>query len=237
MQDASGAWQNFSSDVDASIESTAMVVHAMALAQPAGWPRIAARAREWLLSVQQDNGSWTEPGTPGPTYLTVLVLDAIALANGDKTVTFRWPPAPLEHDEIPVVSEVTETHRGRYPRTTLDVMDWPDIQISFLSDFRVQIRSGHQTEAFNYAELGFEDNRHGKPKRAWTLLRQLAESDGMIRDGKQVQMAWPKVEKGVQEIRQFLRQYFGISSDPLPFAEGNGYRARFQIVRAPSYDC
>lgn len=89
MQDGQGAWHDFSNDADASIESTAMAVHAMALAQPGSWPRIAARARDWLESVQQDDGSWTEPGTPGPTYLTVLVLDAIALANGEKTLTFR----------------------------------------------------------------------------------------------------------------------------------------------------
>jgi hypothetical protein len=236
MQDGNGAWHNFSSDADASIESTAMAVHAIALAQPGSWPRIAERARDWLGSVQQDDGSWTEPGGPGPTYLTALVLDAIALANGEKTLTFRWPIAPPEHDRMPGAAEVAETHRNQYPRTNLKVVDWPEIEIEFLSDLRVQIRSGPQTETFNYGDLGFEDRRNGKPNRAWLLLRHLAESNGMIREAKEVQMPWPKVEKRVQEIRQFLRQYFGISSDPLPFAEGNGYRTRFQIVRARSYD-
>ena len=233
MQDGKGAWHDFSNDADASIESTAMAVHAMALAQPGSWPRIAARARDWLESVQQDDGSWTEPGTPGPTYLTVLVLDAIALANDEKTLTFRWPAAPPEHGETALGVEVAE-RQG--PRTTLKVTDWADIEISFISDERVQIRSGQQTETCNYRELGFEDNRDGKPKRAWTLLRRLAELDGMIRDEKQAQMPWPKVEKGSQEIRQLLRQYFGLSGDPLRFAPGNGYRTRFQIVRARSYD-
>ena len=160
-----------------------------------------------------------------------------ALANGEKTLTFRWPAAPPEHDEMPGAAEVAETHRNQYPRTTLKVVDWPDIEISFLSDFKVQIRSGQQTEAFNYADLGFNDKRRDQPKRAWELLRFLAESNGMIRNEKQIQIPWRKVEKGVQELRHFLREHFGIASDPLPFAEGNGYRARFQIVRARSYDC
>jgi hypothetical protein len=233
MQDGNGAWHNFSSDADASIESTAMAVHAIALAQPGSWPRIAERARDWLGSVQQDDGSWTEPGSPGPTYLTALVLDAIALANGDKTVTFRWPTAPPEHGETVVGAEVAE-RQG--PRTALKVTDWADIEISFLSDFRVQFRCGQQTETCNCKELGFEDSRNGKPKRAWLLLRYLAESEGTIRNEKEIQLPWRKVEKGVQEIRGFLRQYFGIPGDPLRFAEGNGYRTVFRIVRAPSYD-
>jgi len=49
-------------------------------------------------------------------------------------------------------------------------------------------------------------------------------------------MSWSQVEKGAQEIRQLLRQHFGLSGDPLPLAEGNGYRTRFRIVTAPSYD-
>ena len=73
--------------------STAMALHALALAQPGGWKRQAALAQKWLWSVQPKDGSWTEPRTPGPVYLTVLVLDAIALANGEKDVTFNMPPA------------------------------------------------------------------------------------------------------------------------------------------------
>jgi hypothetical protein len=81
-QDQNGAWRTFTSDADASVESTAMALHALALVQPRGWPRIAERARDWLWSVQDGHGSWIEPGTPGPVYLTVIVLDEIALANG-----------------------------------------------------------------------------------------------------------------------------------------------------------
>lgn len=91
-----GAWRTSTGDADVSIESTAMALHALALAQPPGWPRIAARARDWLWSKQKDDGSWNEPGASGPVHLTVLVLDAIALANDDHKLTFRWRPAPQE---------------------------------------------------------------------------------------------------------------------------------------------
>ena len=87
-QSESGAWPTFTSDQAPSIESTAMVLHALALARPRGWPRIAVTARDWLWSMQETNGSWTEAGTPGAAFLTVLVLDAITLANGEANVTF-----------------------------------------------------------------------------------------------------------------------------------------------------
>jgi hypothetical protein len=76
-------------DAEASVESTAMALHALAVAKPPGWSRMAALASDWLWSVQQENGAWIEPGAPSPAYLTVLVLDAIALAKAERSLTFH----------------------------------------------------------------------------------------------------------------------------------------------------
>ena len=107
--------------------------------------------------------------------------------------------------------------------------DWGSIEILFLSDERVEVRNGIQVETRNYAEMGFTDRRNGKPNQAWLLLRDLAESNGTIRDGRKSGQAWPKIEKRVQDMRKVLRQQFGISADPVPFVEGAGYQARFKI--------
>jgi hypothetical protein len=40
---------------------------------------------------------------------------------------------------------------------------WEDIEISFLSDERVQIVTKERAETRNYAELGYKDGRTGKP--------------------------------------------------------------------------
>jgi len=112
---------------------------------------------------------------------------------------------------------------------------WEHIEIMFLSDERVQIRIGKSIETRNYAEFGFQDGRNQNPNRAWETLRRLAELRGVIRDGTEGRLPWPKVEKRVQEIRKVFREHFGISSDPVPFVEGTGYQARFKIGCGISY--
>ena len=113
---------------------------------------------------------------------------------------------------------------------------WDAIEISFLSDERVQIRTGAKSETRNYAEFGFADGRSGKANRAWEILRMLAEQGGTIRDAAKAGRTWPKVEKRMQEIRKVLRIHFGISADPIPFIKDTGYQARFKISCSPSYD-
>jgi hypothetical protein len=117
--------------------------------------------------------------------------------------------------------------------------NWDDIEISFLSDERVQIRKGANTETRNYAELGFADGRVGlgkpKPNLAWVTLRAMAQLNGIIPDGAKTNAAWPKVEKRMQAVRKALRKHFEITADPVPFIRGTGYQIRFKIGCGPSF--
>jgi hypothetical protein len=115
------------------------------------------------------------------------------------------------------------------------IAKWEDIEITFLSDERVQICNGGNRETRNYTEFGFEDGRSGKPNRAWEALRVLSARRGIIGDAATVGK-WPKFEKRVQEIRKVLRKHFRISADPIPFVEGIGYQALFKISCRPSFD-
>jgi hypothetical protein len=104
-QESNGGWRTLTTDAEVSIESTVMALHALSLAQPPGWSRIATRATNWLWSNQQEDGSWAESGVPGSVYLTVSVLDAIALANGTQEVTFaRGLPRKATQDREIILS-------------------------------------------------------------------------------------------------------------------------------------
>jgi hypothetical protein len=70
---------------------------------------------------------------------------------------------------------------------------------------------------------------------AWETFRSLAENQGLIvPTGNGPERV--ALEKRIQEIRKRLRDRFGIAEDPLPFAEGEGYRACFKVSCGPSYN-
>jgi hypothetical protein len=144
---------------------------------------------------------------------------------------FTRPVPPQPESPTTVVGGKEENWSGT---------DWAAIEILFLSDERVQIRNGAQTETRNYAELGFADRRiergkTAKPNVAWVTLRTMAEQNGIIRDGTKTGVAWPKVEKRMQFIRKAFRNHFGIAADPVPFVAGTGYQASFKIGCGPSF--
>jgi hypothetical protein len=140
-------------------------------------------------------------------------------------------PVPPQPDSPTAVNCGNEQNWSR--------VDWDAIEITFLSDERVQIRNGANTETRNYAELEFADLRVGrgkpKPNLAWATLRAMAEQNGVIRDGAKTGADWPKVERRMQEIRKALRKHFGIAADPVPFLDGRGYQACFKICCGPSF--
>ena len=115
-------------------------------------------------------------------------------------------------------------------------VSWSEIEIAFLSDERVGICRGADTnrETLNYSELGFEDRRSGKPNRAWVTLREIARQRGAMLQpsaGKDRAM----IQKRIEEIRQKLRGHFGIQADPIPF-NGNRYQVSFKIDCRPSVE-
>lgn len=119
---------------------------------------------------------------------------------------------------------------------------WEDIEVSFLSDERVQIRIGNQTETRNYSEIGFENRKNGAPVLAWETLRELAKAGGVIRIASDSRR-WAKLEKRIQEIRAKFKGQFGLADDPIPFTKKKlhdpdnfGYHTKFKVFCRPSYE-
>jgi hypothetical protein len=173
------------------------------------------------------------------------VAQALQHANTQQTVSEistadRGPDTQASDGEhLPGKTEPRQVPPDVEVRADQRAVGWEAIEISFLSDERVEIRSGTNTETRNYGELGFADRRakRGKPKpnQAWVTLRALAEQNGIIQDGAKTGATWPKVEKRIQEIRKVLRKHFSITADPIQFVEGAGYHARFKIGCNPSF--
>lgn len=145
-----------------------------------------------------------QPAAAAPPQSTPEALSAAASAS---------PTTPPAQNETAIEPEgVSE---GDTPAQSSGVQEaaWEAVEIVFLSDERVQIRNGANSETRNYAEFGFADGRNENPNQAWKMLRALA-AEGVIRNEKEAGLPWPKVEKQIQEIRKILRKHFGISADP-----------------------
>jgi hypothetical protein len=129
-QTPEGGWHLFADEPRCSVEITAMAVHALCLRDRARYAPVVHEAARWLWSQQDRYGHWYDPSAPDPVYLTVLVLDAIELADGNTQVTFKMPgwtgeaaesktPNPLRSDPNPEVAcqmqtyEYLRKHTGR----------------------------------------------------------------------------------------------------------------------------
>lgn len=89
-QASDGSWWMGSSDIiPQNVILTAMIIHALAISNTYGINSILEHAKNWLLSIQNPNGSWPSFKRHDlHVYSTVFVLDALELAEGRKQVTF-----------------------------------------------------------------------------------------------------------------------------------------------------
>jgi len=113
--------------------------------------------------------------------------------------------------------------------------DWENITITFLSDERVEVEALGGRETRNYAEMGFQDKRSGKPNQGWGVLRALAQTKGVIPSSARNSIEFIAMAKRIERMRRTLRQHFGIPSDPVPLDPVRGYCCRFQIGCAASF--
>ena len=87
-QSPSGGWPAWADDLNDSIQVTAIVVNALAVAAPRGWKSAAERAVHWLWKRQDPLGHWSEVGAVDDICMTTLVMDAIELAAGGTRVSY-----------------------------------------------------------------------------------------------------------------------------------------------------
>lgn len=85
---ASGAWSLTSKDTEGSILSTCLAMTALSVVKPVGYQRYVEKAKEWLLSQQNEVGCWYIQGGPA-VMLNILCLEAIKLAEGNNQITYR----------------------------------------------------------------------------------------------------------------------------------------------------
>ena len=165
----------------------------------------------------------------GKSAIETTVLRAEQLAGSGSKFPLQNELSTADNDgrqdSAPSSGEVRWNGSG----TGYQIADWASIEITFLSDERVEIRFGTKWENYNYGDLGFGDHRgKGKPVMAWYTLLSLAKGRGILSRPDGTAGDWVSVEKSVQDIRKRFRLRFKISEDPIPFVKGVGYSGALQ---------
>jgi hypothetical protein len=89
-QQPDGYWSFTTINREPCISTTAEAIHALCLQRPEGYMKAVKQATDWLYCIQQQDGIWQQYES-NPIWLTVLILDAIDLAEGKKQLTFKLP--------------------------------------------------------------------------------------------------------------------------------------------------
>lgn len=88
-----GGWKPFSDHAEASAETTALCIHALALSNFENNHYVIENGAKWLYSKQDVWGMWFEDNHPyiSSEFLTVLILDAIEIAEKNfNQITFDF---------------------------------------------------------------------------------------------------------------------------------------------------
>lgn len=117
----------------------------------------------------------------------------------------------------------------KFPHRVTRGTTWDSVIIKFLTPERVSIIFGGKTHEADFREMGFEDQRSGRPNNQWVLLQSLAEKGGSI--------SWDdsdakgRYKKTVQKLDKGLREYLPIAPECFfPYREGKTYTVRMTLI-------
>lgn len=172
---------------------------------------------------------------PVPALDAEELADKVRLALAARSADWVREALRQARDFDTAANGLTSPEKGKGVESGPGLASWADVRITFVSEERVRIESSGGPATRNYAEMGFEDLRNGRPNRAWQTLMTIAKLNGTLPDRKN-HRDWPKFEKRIQEIRQRLRRQFRLDEDPLPFTPGTGYVAAFSIKIGEAFE-
>ena len=105
---------------------------------------------------------------------------------------------------------------------------WPDLTIKFVDGQTIKASIGKIYQKLNYAQMGFQDERIGKPDVYWETLVELSENNGEITWDSPG--AGKHIKQRIYVIACRLKAVFGIEGHPFyPYKNFKAYKTRFKM--------
>ncbi len=120
--------------------------------------------------------------------------------------------------------------RATYRFPTPENTKWDQVIIEILSRDSLRVSVGRVSQKYVALDIGFRDKRKvDLPNKQWELLCQMAESGGVINWSSS--SASHTVGKQIESLNRILREFFGLSDNPISrYRKQVGWAARFRIV-------
>lgn len=131
-----------------------------------------------------------------------------------------------ENDSVDIIK--TNKQKNRFPFTIHGGTTWENIYIKFNNDEEVTIMVNCYKHNTSFADMGFIDNRSGKPNSEWALLIIFAKNGGRLSSGN------PEARDRYKKIKQLLsdslKYYFSIEYDPFKkYNKSDGYELKLNL--------
>jgi len=105
---------------------------------------------------------------------------------------------------------------------------WSDLTIKFVDEQTIKASIGKTYQKLNYAQLGFQDERGGKPDVYWETLQELSYNNGEITWDSPG--AGTHIKQRIYVIACRLKTVFGIEGHPFyPYKNFHAYKTRFKM--------
>lgn len=157
--------------------------------------------------------------------------------------------AEKTNSKVKIISELATSSQKRITPLELPPgTKWDRILIEFLDDdldnYKVRISAPNNFKKIvNFREMGFENQKNGKPNKQWELLYKLAPFKGELSwtiatYRKKVDshpLATPNAKKQIQRLSDTLKNYFSLNEAPFyDYKKLGYYKTKFFLLPEPS---
>ena len=109
-------------------------------------------------------------------------------------------------------------------------LSWSEVTIEFISDEEIRIRTRNQAKSFHYAQIGFRNEKTGKPIKNWDFFLLLAQKKEFSWDTNLPSGTRDQAKNHISQLRKRLKEMMGIASDPFAnYQEVKAYRPKFEL--------
>lgn len=212
-----GGWSVNNKKKESDLFTSAVVIHAIAIAQEPYWQITINPCIEWIKSEQDVSGGWTSK-VFDRIPLVVMILDALELAKGSTKVTFTIDKLLISDTTKNQINTKVKKYplNKFFPNINSKELHWTDIGLDFCSADKIEIKIGKVKKKISIEEFGLN-----KAHNSWKLLFTISSNNGFIDYPTLFKILDTKskdaIQQNISRLRKKLSNYFGINEKPISY--------------------